>query len=120
LTHGGWGDGSGLSRDDRRSARELRQLVQFAMGRTWWGALFERLPVAGRTGTLAGRFVGTPASGNARAKTGTIIGGASLTGLVTTAGGRLAVFSYIANGDGSPAARGALDQLVITLAGDPT
>jgi D-alanyl-D-alanine carboxypeptidase/D-alanyl-D-alanine-endopeptidase (penicillin-binding protein 4) len=120
LTDGGWGDGSGLSRDNRRSARELRRLVQFAMERPWWGALAERLPVAGRSGTLANRFTGTPAAGNARAKTGTIIGGASLTGVVTTAGGRQAVFSYLVNGDRSRAAIRALDELVVTLAADPT
>ena len=42
-----------------------------------------------QTGTLAGRLQrGTPAAGNVRAKTGTIIGGAALSGYGTTARGR--------------------------------
>ncbi len=49
------------------------------------------------------------------AKTGTIIGGSSLTGVVTTTSGHEAVFSVIVNGDGAPAAMRALDDLVVTL-----
>ena len=60
--------------------------------------LHDALPRAGRTGTLAGRFRGTAAEDNVRAKTGTIIGGAALTGTGTTAAGRAFVFCVIVNG----------------------
>ncbi|MGI8938665.1 MAG: D-alanyl-D-alanine carboxypeptidase/D-alanyl-D-alanine endopeptidase [Iamia sp.] len=116
LTPGAWADGSGMSRSDRRSAREMRRLVQHAQAQEWWTDLESRLPVAGQSGTLAGRFRGTAAEGRVVAKTGTIIGGVTLTGIVTTAGGREGVFSILINGDGSTAARGALDDLVIALA----
>jgi hypothetical protein len=43
------------------------------------------------------------------AKSGTIIGGSSLTGVATTASEHEAVFSVIVNGDGAPAAIRALD-----------
>jgi D-alanyl-D-alanine carboxypeptidase/D-alanyl-D-alanine-endopeptidase (penicillin-binding protein 4) len=112
------GDGSGLSRSDLRSARELRVLFQAALGSPWGPELDAALPVGARTGTLAGRFGGTAAAGNLRAKTGSIIGGRALTGHLRTAGGREVVFSILANGDGSPAAQHAIDALVVTLAAD--
>ncbi len=112
----GWADGSGLSRADLRSARELRRLVQWARTERWWPELAARLPVAGRSGTLTGRFRGTAADGRVVAKTGTIIGGSALTGVITTASGRTAVFSVIVNGPGAPAASRALDDLIVALA----
>jgi serine-type D-Ala-D-Ala carboxypeptidase/endopeptidase (penicillin-binding protein 4) len=112
------GDGSGLSRSDRRSARELRTIFQAAMVSTWGPELDGALPVAGRTGTLARRFGGTAAAGNLRAKTGSIIGGRALTGHLRTAGGREVVFSLLVNGEASAAAEGAIDALVVTLATD--
>lgn len=116
LSPGAWGDGSGMSRDDRRSAREMRRLVQFARDQPWWPEVTSRRPVAGRSGTLAGRFGGTAAEGRVVAKTGTIIGGSSLTGVVTTASGRDATFSILVDGDGARRARPALDDLIATLA----
>ena len=82
-----WADGSGLSRSDRRSAREMRELIQYAETQPWWPQLETRLPVAGQSGTLADRFRGTDAEGRVVAKTGTIIGGGALTGVVHTASG---------------------------------
>jgi D-alanyl-D-alanine carboxypeptidase/D-alanyl-D-alanine-endopeptidase (penicillin-binding protein 4) len=114
-------DGSGLSRGNERSARELRELVQAsARGAAWWPALADGLPLAGRTGTLAGRFRGTPAEANVRAKTGTIIDGAALTGYGTTAGGRAFAFSVIVNGPGTETSAPAIDALVAAVAADPT
>lgn len=111
-------DGSGLSRANGRSAREWRELLQAARAQPWAPLLVDSLPVAGRTGTLAGRFGGTPAEGTVRAKTGTIIGGIALSGYGTTGGGRGFVFSVIANGPASNGAQGALDALVATIAAD--
>jgi D-alanyl-D-alanine carboxypeptidase/D-alanyl-D-alanine-endopeptidase (penicillin-binding protein 4) len=116
--HGVADDGSGLSRADRRTAREWRQLLQAATAQPWGSAFRDALPVAGRSGTLAGRFRGTPAEGNVHAKTGTIIGGRSLAGYLTTAGGRDAVFAIVVNGDGWRSAGRAIDRLVVTLAAD--
>jgi serine-type D-Ala-D-Ala carboxypeptidase/endopeptidase (penicillin-binding protein 4) len=112
-------DGSGLSRDDRRSAREWRSLLQAALAQPWADRLVGSLPVGGRTGTLARRFTGTAAEGNVRAKTGWIDEARSLSGFLTTAGGRHVVFSVLINGTtpGSPALN-ALDGLVAALAAD--
>jgi D-alanyl-D-alanine carboxypeptidase/D-alanyl-D-alanine-endopeptidase (penicillin-binding protein 4) len=112
----GWADGSGLSRSDFRSARELRRLIQYARTQPWWPALEARLPVAGETGTLATRFRGTAAQRRVEAKTGTIIGGGALTGIIHASSGRDVVFSYLVNGESAPAAVNALDRLVVALA----
>ncbi|HEY3095967.1 MAG TPA: D-alanyl-D-alanine carboxypeptidase/D-alanyl-D-alanine-endopeptidase [Acidimicrobiia bacterium] len=109
-------DGSGLSRADGRSAREWRELLQVARTQGWWPYLRDALPVAGRTGTLASRFRGTPAEGTVRAKTGTIIGGIALSGYGTTASGRGVVFSVLVNGDRSSAAEKPLDALIAAVA----
>ncbi len=108
-------DGSGLSRGNARSAREWRTMLQAARGQPWWPVLADGLPVAGRSGTLAGRFRGTAADGNVRAKTGTIIGGTALSGYATTAGGRAIVFSIVVNGPGAENAAGGVDRLVAAV-----
>ena len=112
-------DGSGLSRHDRRSAREWRSLLQAARPRPWAERLVGSLPLAGRTGTLARRFARTAAEANVRAKTGWIDEARSLSGYLTTAGGRRVVFSVVVNGTTptSPALN-ALDGLVAAIAAD--
>jgi serine-type D-Ala-D-Ala carboxypeptidase/endopeptidase (penicillin-binding protein 4) len=111
-------DGSGLSRANGRSAREWRVLLQGARTQPWAPLLVNAMPLAGRTGTLAGRFHGTAAEGNVRAKTGTIIGGIALSGYGTTLGGRAFVFSVIAAWPTSKGGQGALDALVAAVAAD--
>ena len=113
-------DGSGLSRANFRSARELRRILHAASSTELWPSLDTALPVAGETGTLARRFRGTPAAGNVHAKTGSIIGGRALTGHLLTAGGRRAYFSIVVNGEGSGSALAAMDDLIVTLAADPS
>ena len=112
-------DGSGLSRENFRSAREWRLLLQAARTQPWFPGFFDSLPVGDVSGTLAGRFGGTAAAGNVRAKTGTIIGGVALSGYVTTAGGRDAIFSVVVNGPQAGAAGDVIDDLVATVAAYP-
>ncbi|MGH9004387.1 MAG: D-alanyl-D-alanine carboxypeptidase, partial [Acidimicrobiia bacterium] len=110
-------DGSGLSREDRHSAREFLGMLRVAGFQPWGNYLLESLPLAGRSGTLARRLRGTPAEGNVRAKTGWIDEARALSGYLTTAGGRRAVFSVVVNGTvpGSPVV-GAVDDLVAVAA----
>jgi D-alanyl-D-alanine carboxypeptidase/D-alanyl-D-alanine-endopeptidase (penicillin-binding protein 4) len=112
-------DGSGLSREDRRSAREWRSLLQAAQAQPWAGRLVGSLPLGARTGTLQRRFARTAAEANVRAKTGWIDEARSLSGYLTTAGGRHVVFSVVINGTtpDSPALN-ALDALVAAIAAD--
>lgn len=65
-------DGSGLSRRDRLSARALTQVLAAMADGSHRRAWLRMLPIAGRTGTMAGRLTGTQAVGRVHAKTGTL------------------------------------------------
>jgi len=87
-------DGSGLDRSDRLTC-ELLQATLAADGEQ--GVVSRGLPVAGRNGTLARRFGGSPADGKVRAKTGSLRGVTGLSGWTTTLDGRSLAFSLLAN-----------------------
>lgn len=119
-------DGSGLSTEDRVSARVLGSILTAAATPAtsptdvqFLRPILSGLPVAGGDGTLATRF-GTDAGsadgrGVVRAKTGTLTDVSSLAGVVTDADGRLLVFALMSNG-GSPATvRPRLDNLAAAL-----
>ncbi len=92
-------DGSGLSKANRTSPRQLTALVAAAMGRDGAGAELIRahLPVAGETGSLSKRMRSGSARGRVRAKTGFVNGASGLSGLVETESGRLLAFSILVN-----------------------
>lgn len=88
-------DGSGLSLDDRLTARAVTDLLQDAwtdpgLQQAFWTAL----PIAGVDGTLAYRMTTGPAHGVVRAKTGTTDEANALSGYV----GQRYVFSILENG----------------------
>ena len=87
-------DGSGLARDDNTTCGFVQSLLD-TEGPTSTVAM--NLPVAGQTGTLSDRFVGTPIAGQLRAKTGTLNQVTSLAGYVQTAQGSHLSFAYIIN-----------------------
>ena len=87
-------DGSGLDRSNRATCNLLIAALEDA-GDT--SPLARGLAVANRTGTLTKRFVGNPAAGKLRAKTGSLDGVAALSGFADTRGGTL-TFSLVVNG----------------------
>ena len=117
-------DGSGLDRGDRASCQLLLSVLELA-GPT--GALAQGLPVAGQTGTLIGRFNGTPAAGRLRAKTGTLSDVAALSGFITPdpkvrAGPELSqpvTFSILVNRESFVAGQDLIDQIALALAAYP-
>ena len=113
-----WADASGLSRDNRVTARELADLLHAAHDSALWPQVQAGLPVGGVSGTLQGRFVGTAAQGNVAAKTGYLDDARALSGTLVTAGGRLVFFSILVNGPTAPDSVGAIDDLVVALAED--
>jgi D-alanyl-D-alanine carboxypeptidase/D-alanyl-D-alanine-endopeptidase (penicillin-binding protein 4) len=115
---GVWADGSGLSREDRTSARSLRRLMQAASSSAAAPVVLGGLPVAGQSGTLVHRFGGTAAEGRVRAKTGYLYDAQALTGELTTAGGRRAFFSILVNGVPAGDSIAAIDDLVVALVSD--
>ncbi|MBZ5558786.1 MAG: D-alanyl-D-alanine carboxypeptidase/D-alanyl-D-alanine-endopeptidase [Acidobacteriia bacterium] len=96
-------DGSGLSRYDYVTPEALATiLVHVYRDDRLRGPFEATLPIAGRDGSLANRMKGTPAEGNARAKTGSMSNVRGLSGYVTTADGEPLVFSIIANNFDAP------------------
>jgi D-alanyl-D-alanine carboxypeptidase/D-alanyl-D-alanine-endopeptidase (penicillin-binding protein 4) len=72
-------DGSGLDTGNRATCRALLGSITLSQ-RPSFAAVAEGLAVAGRTGTLATRWVGTPIEGRLFAKTGWINGAGALVG----------------------------------------
>ena len=88
-------DGSGLDPGNRVSCQLLHDTLEV----TGDGDPVDRgLAVAGASGTLAKRFLDSPARGLLRGKTGSLRGVASLSGFVATQGGTELTFSSIFNG----------------------
>jgi D-alanyl-D-alanine carboxypeptidase/D-alanyl-D-alanine-endopeptidase (penicillin-binding protein 4) len=112
-------DGSGLSRYDYVTADALVTILTHVHNDERLRGPFEAsLPVAGRDGTLANRMKGTPAEGNARAKTGSMSNVRALSGYLTTANGEPLVFAILANNFETAAdvVNKATDDIVVRLA----
>jgi D-alanyl-D-alanine carboxypeptidase/D-alanyl-D-alanine-endopeptidase (penicillin-binding protein 4) len=90
-------DGSGLSRHDYIAPDAVVRVLD-AVRRTPNFTVFrDALPLAGVDGTIANRMRGTAAAGNVHAKTGFVDKARSLSGYVTTADGRVLIFSLLCN-----------------------
>jgi D-alanyl-D-alanine carboxypeptidase/D-alanyl-D-alanine-endopeptidase (penicillin-binding protein 4) len=114
-------DGSGLSRHDYVTPETIVRLLDVMRQRDDFRVFYDALPVGGVDGTIANRMRGTPAQGNVRAKTGTLDKSHSLSGYVTTADGRLLLFSFQANNYTVPNAQvdRLQDWIAARLAGSP-
>lgn len=106
-------DGSGLDRGNRATCDELMAVLNAGGGSS--GAIATSLPIAGRTGTLKGRFGGTAAQDRLRAKTGSLNDVTALAGYVSMTDGQTATFAYIANGPQAEDPRKGQDFLGILL-----
>ncbi|MFN6547030.1 D-alanyl-D-alanine carboxypeptidase/D-alanyl-D-alanine endopeptidase [Mycolicibacterium nivoides] len=113
-------DSSGLSTEDRLTARILDEVVNIAAGNTEPAVrpLVDLLPIAGGSGTLSNRYLDTDAGRDAagwlRAKTGSLTGTNALAGIVTDDNGRVLTFALISNNAG-PTGRTAIDELAAVL-----
>jgi serine-type D-Ala-D-Ala carboxypeptidase/endopeptidase (penicillin-binding protein 4) len=114
-------DSSGLSVEDRLTAKILDSVVQAAAGpdQPTLRPLLDLLPIAGGSGTLSDRFIdGTPAgsgpAGWLRAKTGSLTAINALAGVVTDRSGRVLSFALISN-DAGMSGRTAIDAVAVTL-----
>jgi D-alanyl-D-alanine carboxypeptidase/D-alanyl-D-alanine-endopeptidase (penicillin-binding protein 4) len=94
-------DGSGLTRSNRASPRQVVNLL-LAMRQDPAGEDFiQDLAVAGKDGTVADRMHGTAAYGRCRTKTGTLTGVSNLSGYCFDKSGRVMVFSVLMNSVGN-------------------
>jgi len=105
-------DGSGLSDDNAVPPNFLSELFIHIHNREGnLGIIADGLPVAGQSGTLAGRFGGSPAAGNVVAKTGWIDTGYTLSGMIDAADGTALTFAFFALDDVGDSAKTAIDAL---------
>ncbi|MDQ7906923.1 D-alanyl-D-alanine carboxypeptidase/D-alanyl-D-alanine-endopeptidase [Phytohabitans sp. ZYX-F-186] len=119
-------DGSGLSRKNHLTPTILTDVLRLAAGgeHPELAGLMAGLPVAAWSGTLRERYR-SPAADNrvgagvVRAKTGTLGGVNAISGVVTTADGRLLAFAVLADKVpvGKDRAESGLDKIATTLAG---
>jgi D-alanyl-D-alanine carboxypeptidase/D-alanyl-D-alanine-endopeptidase (penicillin-binding protein 4) len=117
----GMHDTSGLSRLDRIAPETIVGVLTAAAGprHPELRPLLAALPVAGFTGTVAGRFHSpdsVAAAGVARVKTGTLAGVGSLAGVVADRSGRLLAFAVLATPGSRSAGEEALDRVAAALA----
>ncbi len=106
-------DGSGLSRNDVSSPRQ----VVTVLGRMATNATFvHSLAVAGQTGTLSDRMIGTAAAGRCLGKTGTLRDVSDLVGYCHARDGHTLVFAFLMDAVDPTAAHGWQDSMTIALA----
>ncbi|MFC6088068.1 D-alanyl-D-alanine carboxypeptidase/D-alanyl-D-alanine-endopeptidase [Saccharothrix lopnurensis] len=125
LTGATFVDGSGLSPNNKLPSRLLADLLAAAAGpdtadpkTAKLRPVLTALPVAGGSGTLAGRFTeqGTGGRGWVRGKTGTLTSVNSLAGVVLDTDGRLLVFAFMSlSNQNTLGVRGGLDELAAAL-----
>lgn len=90
-------DGSGLSRGNMASPREVVDLLTAMIRRPIGSTFRATLPLSSRDGTLVDRMHDTPAERRCEAKTGTISGVSALSGYCTTRSGHEIAFSILMN-----------------------
>jgi D-alanyl-D-alanine carboxypeptidase/D-alanyl-D-alanine-endopeptidase (penicillin-binding protein 4) len=94
-------DGSGLTRSNRASPRQVVELLLGMQADEAGEEFIQDLALAGQEGTVAGRMEGTAAYGRCRTKTGTISGVSNLSGYCFNRSGRVMAFSILMAGVGN-------------------
>lgn len=94
-------DGSGLTRSNRSSPREIVDLLLGMQEDAAGEEFIQDLALAGQEGTVASRMEGTAAYGRCRTKTGTISGVSNLSGYCFNRSGRVMAFSILMAGVGN-------------------
>jgi D-alanyl-D-alanine carboxypeptidase/D-alanyl-D-alanine-endopeptidase (penicillin-binding protein 4) len=112
-------DGSGLSRGNRASPREVVDLLEAMdeLDSTEFGDQYiDSLAIAGRDGTLATRMRRGPARSRCMGKTGTLSNVSALSGYCEIRSGATIAFSILMNNVYPGSARGVQDALVQAIA----
>jgi len=94
-------DGSGLTRSNRASPREVIDLLLGMQEEEAGEEFIQDLALTGQEGTVASRMEGTAAYGRCRTKTGTISGVSNLSGYCFNRSGRVMAFSILMAGVGN-------------------
>jgi D-alanyl-D-alanine carboxypeptidase/D-alanyl-D-alanine-endopeptidase (penicillin-binding protein 4) len=109
-------DGSGLSRRNRATPREVVRLLERMHNQDVAESFRASLAVAGATGTVKRRMRDTPAAGRCQVKTGTLKGVSALAGYCRAAGGRDIGFALLSNRANTYAAKAREDRIAAAIA----
>lgn len=122
-TLGGFGlrpriaDGSGLSRSNRTTPRQvIRLLLSMDSDEVVGPAFYDSLAIAGRTGTLRDRMRRPPARDRCRGKTGTLQSVSALAGFCESSAGGRTAFAILMNRVSPYGARVLQDRMLKALA----
>jgi serine-type D-Ala-D-Ala carboxypeptidase/endopeptidase (penicillin-binding protein 4) len=88
-------DGSGLTRSNRASPRQVVRLLLAMRADPVGEEFIQDLALTGQTGTVASRTEGTAAYGRCRTKTGTLTGVSNLSGYCFNRSGKVMAFSIL-------------------------
>lgn len=111
-------DGSGLSRFNAVSAKQLVQVLSFMKKSSkYYEAFYNSLPIASKSGSLSSMFSGSIAENNLRAKSGYMTGVRSYAGYVKTKSSKEIAFAIIINNYSSnpSVVKGKIEQFLIKL-----
>jgi D-alanyl-D-alanine carboxypeptidase/D-alanyl-D-alanine-endopeptidase (penicillin-binding protein 4) len=110
-------DGSGLSHTNTMTPWAFARLLLWMRRHPRFAPFQSALPVAGRSGTIRTRMVGTPVEGRVIAKTGSISRVNALSGYVRLPDGRTRIFSIQTNNHdlSGTAMLGRIDSLVVEI-----
>lgn len=112
-------DGSGLSRLNYFSPKDMCSILRFEMQQNSFTDFLPTLPVAGQSGTLKTMGDNTAAEGRIFAKSGSMYKVRSYSGYVQTKSGQKLVFCVMVNNYtcGSAEIRAKLEKLMVLMAG---
>jgi len=109
-------NGSGLSRQERISAHSLNRLLLDAWQSPVMPEFISSLPIVGIDGTMKKRLNGSPATGRAHIKTGTLDGVKTAAGYALDAQGRRHAVTFFINHPRAQAGTAAIDALLLWVA----
>ena len=90
-------DGSGLSRYNLVTPKDIVALLDYMAGSRYFGLFYDSLAIAGMDGTLKRRMQSPPLQGNLRGKTGSMNHVRNLSGYMTTGSGERLAFAILIN-----------------------
>ncbi len=97
-------DGSGLSPSNRITTYQLARVLEITARQAFFDRFQQGLPLAGRSGSIASSFRGTPSEGVLRAKSGFLANVRSYAGYTKSSDGKTLAFAFIVNDyNGTPA-----------------
>ena len=108
-------NGSGLSRDERVSAREMAGLLQAAWNSPYAPEFISSMPLAAIDGTMRKRLRGTAVAGKAHIKTGTLNTVRAIAGYSRDSDGHTWAVVAILNHPRPWGASSILDQVLVSL-----